>query len=489
MELASLTKKSTPTKIETQDEFLKIGKDHLLIEELEAAKKDSRVKYCENIIDRFPLDNKEFIINPCHGDPSLRGILGGGFLTPEAFIKTSDLCHFTEYSFQKAGPRLQLALKPEEVNAAIVLGGALSPGLNVAIRELVMCLWFNYGVRTIWGIKFGLNGCLWEDDWIKLNPDEVITIHKKGGSILGSIRAPSEDREMIVEGLVKKNVNVLFCIGGIGTHIEMDKLNEIIKAKKYKISLAMIPKTIDNDIPLIDRSFGFESSVAEAVKVCSCANIEANSAPNGIGIVKIFGRECGFNALNATVSARDVNICLIPEMKFYLYGENGLLDFIFNRVQSRGHVLILVSEGVVYSLLDKNVGVDSKNDKDKKKKEYPDIGLILKDEITDYAKKNDVKINLKYIDPTYIIRSCPANSFDTDYSTKMAQNAVHSIFAGFTNFTSGFIETKPVIIPIQYIAKMGKRKVDLKGSDFRTMMASTGQATFNKQGAILTTPR
>ena len=288
----------------------------------------------------------EIIINPCYGDISLRDVLGGGFMSEKAFVKHNDIYKMDGISFQKSGPRLHIAIKPETVKVAIVTCGGLCPGLNVVIRELVMSLWYNYGVRTIFGIKWGYEG-FYSDNfkyWIPLSPAVVTEIHTQGGTILGSSRG-GFDADKILDALEKNGINMVFGIGGDGTHRGIAALNVEIQKRKLNIILAGIPKTIDNDIPLIDRSFGFESAIEEAVKVISSANVEANCVPNGIGLVKLFGRSCGFIAMEATQASRDVNICLIPEAKFNLYGEKGLLSFIFRRLKLKGHCVVVIAEG------------------------------------------------------------------------------------------------------------------------------------------------
>ena len=209
-----------------------------------------------------------------------------------------------------------------------------------------MCLWFNYGVKTIYGIKWGYGGFYNEDfkNWIELSPKYVTDIHIQGGTILGSSRG-GFDAPKMADALVKQGINLVFSIGGDGTHRGIAALQKEISTRKLKIVIAGIPKTIDNDIPLIDRSFGFESAIEEAVKVIASANVEANCVPNGIGLVKLFGRNCGFIAMESTLASRDVNICLIPEAKFNLYGEFGLLAYIFKRIQLKGHCVIVVAEG------------------------------------------------------------------------------------------------------------------------------------------------
>jgi 6-phosphofructokinase 1 len=276
-----------------------------------------------------------------------------------------------------------------------------------------MSLWYNYGVRTIYGIKWGYGGIYDEKSWIELTPSHVHDIHYQGGTILGTSRG-GFDGEKIADALEKKGINMMFSIGGDGTHRGIMALSEEFKKRKSKIVLAGIPKTIDNDIPLIDRSFGFESSIEQAVKAIQSANVEATCSPNGVGLVKLFGRSCGFIALQASLASRDVNVCLIPESGFMLHGDRGILEFLQKRLELKGHCVIVVAEGAGSALIDKKIGGTGQTDKSGNPI-LPDIGKILKEEIAEHFKNINTEVNLKYIDPTYIIRSCPANSFDSNY--------------------------------------------------------------------------
>jgi 6-phosphofructokinase 1 len=276
-----------------------------------------------------------------------------------------------------------------------------------------MSLWFNYGVRTIYGIKWGYEGIYDDSAWIELCPCNVKDIHTIGGTILGTSRG-GFDGIKIVDALEKKGINMIFSIGGDGTHRGILAMSKEIEKRGLKIILAGIPKTIDNDIPIIDRSFGFESSVEQAVKAIQSANVEANSVKNGIGLVKLFGRSCGFIALKAALASRDVNICLIPESGFHLYGDHGLLDFLFKRLEIKQHCVIVVAEGAGSAILDKTIQGTGKTDKSGNPI-LPDIGNVLKEEIRKFSEEKRIEVTLKYIDPTYIIRSCAANSFDVNY--------------------------------------------------------------------------
>ncbi len=354
------------------------------------------------------------IVNPCYGDPAERSVCHGGFIGEKAFLQPDNFyIHSDGLAFQRAGARLHIALDPSITKVAIVTCGGLCPGLNVVIRELVMSLWYNYGVRTINGIKFGYGGIQDEKCWLTLTPKDVCNIHLQGGTILGTSRG-GFDGPKIVEALNNKGINMMYLIGGDGTHRGIMALGNELKKTNTKIIIAGIPKTIDNDIPLIDRSFGFESSIEKAVEAVRSANVEATCTPNGIGLVKLFGRSCGFIALQTSLASRDVNICLIPESEFNLRGQYGLLEFLKKRLELKGHCVIVVAEGAATALKDINVSDTGKTDKSGNPI-LPDIGSILKNEIKQYFEAEKIEVNMKYIDPTYIIRSCPANSFDSNY--------------------------------------------------------------------------
>ena len=349
--------------------------------------------------------------------------------------------------------------------------GGLCPGINVVIRELVMALRYNYGVAEIYGIKWGFLGFTKKDCWVKLNPEDVKEIHLLGGTVLGTSRS-GFDGEAISKALIKNNINMVFIIGGDGTHRGIKELSKILKEKKKKIILVGIPKSIDNDMPIIDKSFGLESAIQESVRTIRAANVEANCNLNGIGLVKLFGRSSGFVAMLSTLAARDVNICLIPEIPFNLYGENGLLDFIFQRIQIKEHCVIVVSDGARFSV---------KDYKTSNGKPVEDIGVIIKKEIIKKSEELGIEVNLKYMDPTYVVRAVPANEYDCNLCAKLAESAVHCAFAGFTNFSVGMINNKPCMIPLEKMCGKAERKVEFNSDDYLMLLASTGQPSFYPQ--------
>ena len=248
---------------------------------------------------------------------------------------------------EKAGPREYIYFKPEEVHAGICTCGGLCPGLNDVIRAVVRCLWNRYGVRDIRGIRFGYKGFIPENGFepVELTPDNVDTIHRIGGTILGTSRGGGNRTPEIVDSIVKMGINMLFVIGGDGTqHGGLSIANEIEK-RGLKIAVVGIPKTVDNDFKFIDRSFGYETAVQKATQAVNSVHMEAHSQINGIGLVKLMGRESGFIAAGTALASHETNFCLIPEVPFELEGENGLLAHLEKRLENRGHAVIVVAEG------------------------------------------------------------------------------------------------------------------------------------------------
>ena len=346
--------------------------------------------------------------------------------------------------------------------------GGLCPGINVVIRELVMALRYNYGVAEIYGIKWGFLGFTKKDCWVKLDPEDIKEIHLLGGTVLGTSRS-GFDGDEIAREIIKRNINMIFFIGGDGTHRGIKELSKIFKEKKKKIILVGIPKSIDNDMPIIDKSFGLESAIQESVRTIRAANVEANCNLNGIGLVKLFGRSSGFVAMLSTLAARDVNICLIPEVPFNLYGDNGLLDFIFQRIQIKEHCVIVVSDGARFSV---------KDYKTSNGRPVDDIGLIIKKEIIKKSEELGIEVNLKYMDPTYVVRAVPANEYDCNLCAKLAESAVHCAFAGYTCFSVGMINNKPCMIPLDKMCGKCERKIEFNSDDYLMLLASTGQPSF-----------
>ncbi|KMQ52056.1 6-phosphofructokinase [Chitinispirillum alkaliphilum] len=400
------------------------------------------------------VSDEEFIINDPHYQPG-------------------DTVTFRrENLIEKAGPRKHLFFDPSRVHAAIATCGGLCPGLNDVIRSIVMSLWHQYGVRRISGVRFGYQGFMPENEepFIELNPKTVGFIHRMGGTILGSSRGHGDRTAQIVDSLEKNGINVLFTIGGDGTQKGSLDIAREAQRRGLAISVIGIPKTIDNDLSFIQKSFGFETAVSEAVKAVHGAHVEAHDAPNGIGIVKLMGRQSGFIAAYTAMGSNDVNFVLVPEVPFDLEGENGLFSLIHRRLETRNHALIVVAEGAGQELLDREpVERDASGNI-----KLGDIGIFLKNQITQYFKKQNVDINLKYIDPSYIIRSTPANPIDSVYCTRLGTNSVHAAMAGKSRMLISLINNNFVHIPIE-LAVSQKNSIDPESPLWRDVLQTTGQ--------------
>jgi len=372
---------------------------------------------------------------------------------------------------EMAGPREMIYFSPANVHAGIVTCGGLCPGLNDVIRAVVRCLWYRYGVRRISGIQYGYKGFLPEYQYgvINLTPDLVDDIHKLGGTFLGSARGGGREVSKIVDCMEQLNLNVLFTIGGDGTqHGSLDIAEEIEK-RKLKIALVGIPKTVDNDFALIQKSFGFDTAVDKAVEVVAAAHMEAKSAINGIGLVKVMGRESGYIAAHTALASHEVNFVLIREVPFNLEGYNGFLHHLEQRVLSRGHAVIVVAEGAMQEKLLTEKKLDAGGNV-----KFADVGVYLKDRITKYFEEKNIEINLKYIDPSYVIRSAPANPADSIYCERLGNAAAHAAMAGKTKLIIGLVNNEFVHLPIKMVITH-RNQVDPESNLWRDTLDATHQ--------------
>ena len=406
--------------------------------------------------------------------------LSFGFIEKEdRVIQDASLEHFklcnetgeTPISFEKAGPRKHIYFDPATTKVAIVTCGGLCPGINNVIRSIVNELHYRYGVSQIIGIQYGFEGFIskYNHPVINLTPQKVESIHLFGGTILGSSRG-KQDVGKIVDKLVDLNVNILFCIGGDGTLRGAHAIHEEITSRNLKISVGGIPKTIDNDINLIDKSFGFETAFTIANDIIRSAHNEARGVYNGIAVLKLMGRESGFIAAYAALSIQEVNFVLVPEMNFELYGPNGFLEVLRNRLEKRHHALIVVAEGTGQHFFE---GEPKEIDASGNLKNS-DIGLYLKDKISEEFGTGKIPFTLKYIDPSYIIRSAPANANDSMFCGLLAQNAVHAAMAGKTDFVIGHWNNVFTLLPIPVSVSV-RKQIDMEGELWWNILETTGQ--------------
>lgn len=383
-------------------------------------------------------------------------------------------------SFEKAGPREKLYFEPGKTISAIVTCGGLCPGLNTVVRSLVMMNWHRYQNKKIYGIKYGYNGLSMSKkiEPIELTPDIVKNIGHEGGTFLGSSRGAPAISEM-VDRLVELNVDVLYVIGGDGTQKGALRILEEIEKRGLKVCVIGIPKTIDNDIEIIDKSFGFESAFSKACEAIYSGHIEAKGAPNCISIIKVMGRDSGFIAARATIAMNLVNFCLVPEIDFDINGKNGLLEYVKQRILARGSCTIVLAEGAGQKFFDADTSVDASGNKI-----LQDVGLFLKDKIKHYFDERGIETTLKYIDPGYIIRSCPPTPSDMYFCSQLAQMAVHAAMAGKTGMVVGLVHNQYVHIPME-LATLQRKKIDPHSQLWHSVLEATGQPNFMKNSCDL----
>ncbi len=376
-------------------------------------------------------------------------------------------------AMEVAGPRKTIYFDPSKVRAGIVTCGGLCPGINSVIRGLAMDLWYQYGVRNIFGFRYGFEGLIprYRHEPMIFTPDLVANIFELGGTILGSSRGAQDIGEM-VDALERMNICMLFAIGGDGTMRATALIAEEALRRGLKLSVIGLPKTIDNDIMYIERSFGFHTAFSVAVQSIKAAHTEAIGAPNGIGLVKLMGRHSGYIAANAALALPHVNFVLIPEVPLHLDGERGLLRALEARLKRRRHAVIVVAEGAGQDLLIKDWDKAERDPSGNIK--LIDIGAFLRDRITDYFKRNRIDINLKYIDPSYMIRSVPADADDNVFCAVLAQNAVHAAMSGKTNMLVGRWNNIYTHVPIP-MAVSQRKTIDPKGNFWSQVLAATGQ--------------
>lgn len=412
-------------------------------------------------------------LSTVRGDNIFNFVSDSDALVHDLSRESYDYClhHKTEPNYlEKAGPRQNLFFEPLKTKAAIVTCGGLCPGINNVIRGIVMALHYFYGVKEIVGVPYGYEGLNPEmgHGFIELTPDHVKDIHQFGGTILGSSRG-AQDVGVMVDTLVNNNINILFTIGGDGTLKGSNAIGEEIQKRGLDIAVVGIPKTIDNDIDLIDKSFGFETSFDIASKVLRDAHNEATGAMNGVAIVKVMGRDSGFIAASAALAMPVVNFVLIPEMHFNLEGEGGLLECLKNRLESKKHAVIVVAEGAGQHLFKKDeIKKDASGNV-----QHDDIGIFLKEKIKEHFK-GILPVTVKYIDPSYIVRSSAANSGDSVFCSGLAYMAVHGTMAGKTKFVVGRVHNKFVYLPISSVTQK-RKKIDLESEFWFSVLQSTGQ--------------
>ncbi len=375
-------------------------------------------------------------------------------------------------AFERAGARREIYFDPSQTQAAVVTCGGLCPGINNVIRSLVLELRHNYGVRSVLGIRYGYRGLTPQSGHPPrpLTVQDVESIHHQGGTILGSSRG-AQKTEVIVDFLTQQKIDILFCVGGDGTQCGAHVIAEEVARRQLPIAIVGIPKTIDNDIKFCFRTFGFYSAIAEAEQVIDCAHVEAKGVENGIGLVKLMGREAGFIAAGATMASGEANFTLIPEVPLELHGPRGFLRALERRLEARDHAVVVVAEGVGQELL----GQASARHDASGNRRLGDIGPFLKEHIESHFETQNKRVSVKYFDPSYHIRSVPANAADSLLCERLARHAVHAAMAGKTDLLIGLWHNHLIHVPLA-TSTGEKKRLSPTSNLWTSVLALTGQA-------------
>lgn len=381
---------------------------------------------------------------------------------------------------QKAGPRKKLFFHPTNVRAGISTSGGLCPGINDVIRSVVRSLMLGYGVKTVWGFRYGYRGFLLDSTFgpIALNPDIVDDIHLEGGTILGSARGGGEKTEEIVDTLQRYRINMLFIVGGDGSQKGALAIANEADRRGYELAVVGVPKTIDNDLSFINKSFGFETAVGIAQESIYAAHVEANGVMNGVGLVKVMGRDSGFIAAQTALASQQANYVLIPEVDFDLDGPKGLLASLQQRLERKNHAVIVVAEGAGASLMEAEWGSLHEKDAGGNSRMH-DIGLFLREKISAYFKHINLNATIRYIDPSYTIRASRPNSNDAIYCARLGNNAVHAAMAGKTKILMSQWNGIYVHVPI-LLATQSRNKINPRGRLWQDVLETTMQPSSMK---------
>jgi 6-phosphofructokinase 1 len=411
------------------------------------------------------------VLGPARFPSPLGRTVSDALRVPEQIVRDPQAPPAGELLFELAGPRAQLFFDPKRTRAGIVTCGGLCPGLNDVIRSLFLELHHAYGVPEVLGFRGGYQGLdpASRQQPVRLTTGFVEDIHKEGGTVLGTSRGPV-DIAVAVDNLIRHGVNVLFTIGGDGTQRGGNELFQEAMRRGHALSVVGIPKTVDNDVPFVSRTFGYFTAVEEAAKVLHRAHTEARSVHNGISLVKLMGRHAGFIAAGATVASQDVNFTLVPEVPFKLAGPRGFLAALQDRIVKRGHAVVVVAEGAGQELLESPQSAHDASGNAR----LQDIGLFLRERIETWFQAEKVPIVMRYFDPSYLVRSSPANAEDSILCDLFARHAVHAAMAGKTGLVIGFLHEKFIHVPIELLTSR-KKRMDTDALGWSAVLATTGQ--------------
>ena len=411
------------------------------------------------------------VLGPARFPSPIQRIVNDLERIPAQIVRLPDSPPKDDLLFELAGPRDKLFFDSKLTRAGIVTCGGLCPGLNDVIRSLFLELHHAYGVKEVLGFRGGYQGLdpARGQEPIVLTPEFVDHIHQQGGTVLGTSRGPV-DVALAVDNLIRLGINLLFTIGGDGTQRGGNDLFQEARKRGHALAVVGIPKTVDNDVAYVSRTFGYLTAVQEAARVLDRAHIEAKSVHNGVSLVKLMGRHAGFIAAGATIASQDVNFTLVPEVPFALHGPRGFLAALKDRVVKRAHAVVVVAEGAGQELL---AQAEPARDASGNVK-LQDIGSFLREQIESYFKAQQVPITMRYFDPNYLVRSSQANAEDSILCDLFARHAAHAAMAGKTGLVIGYLHDRFIHVPIELLAKE-KKRLDPNGFAWSAVLAATGQ--------------
>ena len=383
----------------------------------------------------------------------------------------TDYENLQRYSLELAGARKKIYFDPQKMRVAIVSCGGICPGINSVIKSIVNTAHRVYGIPSIYGFRFGLNGLnpKYHLEYLTLTPERVNTIDLAGGSFLGTSRGP-QPSDVIVDTLIRMNISCLFVIGGDGTMRAAHAIHKQIAAQGMNISVIGVPKTIDNDINFVQESFGFNTAVEKAADVIDNAFIEASSVYNGLAFVNLMGRESGFIAASASLSALETDLVLIPEVRL----DDELLEGMFTHLEAcvrrKNYAIAVVAEGAGQELFpEETLEVDASGNV-----KFKDSTKFIMEKSLQFLREKGLDCYPKYFAPGYLIRSVPANAYDKAYSSQLGALAVHACMSGHTDLVVTKLNGNYVYIPLELVTRE-KKRINIHSLYWRSVLEKTGQ--------------
>jgi 6-phosphofructokinase 1 len=394
-------------------------------------------------------------------------------------------------AFLAAGPRAELRHNPQKIRAAIVTTGGLAPGMHSVIHSIVKRHCEIYSIDKTNGEIFGVYDSFkglsnnLADNLVALEPSVTEEWLDHGGSMLGMVRYYGEggpDRDGALASMVQKisanlqnnDIDILYIIGGDGS---LKVAHQLALANPTR-SIVGIPKTMDNDILWVERSFGFDTAVEQAADIVNTMHTEAMSTRR-ICLIELFGAESGFVAANATLASGHVDLVLIPEVFLSLKADEirsylqDAVDHIQETVQGAPshspHAVIVVAEGVGTVLEEKQVSIDGTGATGE-----PFVNQLrrhLESRIRDaHGDMLSVFIN----QPRHHIRAVAANAHDRIFCERLGALSVDNALAGYTDFMVSEWLTEFVLVPLSLMGDW-KKGVDLRSMFWKQVISSTGQ--------------